>query len=104
MMYMRFRVQFLDRRSGHWVDVAHNADSGYRQVGSADFGPLQDGRSFAFVPVKGAAPFTMRGLVDFQWRRGATVVHSAQRRTTAPHRSLAGADPPGYTAATCKLG
>jgi hypothetical protein len=103
-MYMRFKVQYLDTNSGRWLDVARNADSGYRFVGPARVQSLQAGRSFVFVPRPGAPPFQMRGEVGFQWRRGSAVLHSASLHTSAPHKSLQGADPPRYTAATCKLG
>ena len=46
----------------------------------------------------------MRGIVDYQWRRGRVVLQTAERTTTAGHRSLAGADPAGYSAATCLIG
>jgi hypothetical protein len=46
----------------------------------------------------------LRGVVSFQWRRGTRVVESVTRPTTAGHRSLAGADPPNFSAATCSIG
>jgi hypothetical protein len=44
---------------------------------------------------------TLRGVVDFQWRHDRTIVQSATEPTSTGHRSLAGADPQGFSAATC---
>lgn len=104
VMYMRFRVQYQDTTTHRWIDVSRNADSGYARVGAARLGVLQAGRSFTFVPVKGAAPFLTRGVVGFQWRLGRKIVRSAGKQTTSPHKSLQGADPRGFTAATCTIG
>jgi hypothetical protein len=43
-------------------------------------------------------------VVSFQWRRGSTVVTSGSKPTTAGRQSLAGADPAGFSAATCSIG
>lgn len=101
-MYMRFRVQYLESQTNKWVFIAQGADSGFLAVGSAK-SARQAGRSFVFVPAVGKPAFTLRGVVDFQWRHGAKVVHSATRATAAGHKSLAGADPAGFSAATCSL-
>ena len=55
-----------------------------------------------FGPPEAAA--TLRGVVDFQWRHGGKVLYSATRTTSAGHKSLAGAEPADYTAATCVIG
>lgn len=99
-MYMRFRVQLLDSATHQWSDIGKSADSGFVAVGSGA-APHQGGHSFVFQPA--AAPYTTRGLVEFQWRRGGHLVHLASRTTVAGHTSLAGAEPKGYSAATCTL-
>lgn len=101
-MYMRFRIQYLDSSTLHWAYVTHGADSGWLRVGSAN-AVRQAGRSFQFASPAGKPAFTLRGVVAFQWRRGKRTLTAASRTTTAGHRSLAGADPPGYSAANCKL-
>jgi hypothetical protein len=98
-MYMSFRLQYLDSATGHWVNLA-GANSSFVAVGAAR-AARQGGRSFQLVP--GKAAFTLRGVVDFQWRRGSTVLQSTARPTTAGHHSLAGADPAGFSAATCPI-
>jgi hypothetical protein len=101
-MYMRFRVQYLDTKTNMWVNLSHGADSGFVLVGSGE-ATRQAGRSFQFAPVAGQSPFTLRGSIVFEWRKGATVLEETTRPTSAGHTSRAGADPRGFTAATCKL-
>jgi hypothetical protein len=99
-MYMRFLVQSLDAATHQWTDLGESADSGFVQIGS---GPStrQAGRTFEFKPTTTA--YTLRGVVEFQWRRAGRLVHLASRTTAAGHTSLAGAEPKGFSAATCTL-
>jgi hypothetical protein len=101
-MFMRFRVQYLDSLTHKWVDLTQSAESGFVAVGSAK-AARQAGRSFQFTPKTDSPAFTLRGVVSFQWRRGARVVHAVSRPTTTGHKSLAGADPAGFSAASCSL-
>jgi hypothetical protein len=101
-LYMRFRIQYMDLRSRRWIYLAHGADSGLLKLGSADVA-RQAGRSFQFSHASGRPPFTLRGVVTFQWRHGSAVSLSTYRVTSAGHKSVAGADPKGYSAATCTL-
>jgi hypothetical protein len=102
VMYMRFRVQYLDATAKKWLYLSQGADSGLTKVGSAQLA-RQAGRSFQFAPASGKSAFTLRGNVVFQWRHGATVLQTVTVPTTSGHKSLAGADPHGYSAATCTL-
>jgi hypothetical protein len=97
---MRFRVQFRDD-DGAWRDV-EDADSGWRRVGVAKGTPVQFGWSFTFA--RPSAPVMLRGVVRFRWRRGDVLPRQAEAATAGGHRSSAGADPPGYSAATCSIG
>ena len=101
VMYMRFRVQYMETTTKRWIDLSQGADSGFTKVGSAQL-VRQAGRSFQFAPSSQSA-FTLRGDVVFQWRHGTTVRQTITVPTTAGHKSLAGADPRGYSAATCTL-
>jgi hypothetical protein len=101
-MYMSFRLQYMTAEK-HWADVASNASSGWEQVGNGG-SPRQGGGSFALKPVAGRPAVTLRGVVDFQWRHGAKVLLSAVEPTSAGHKSLAGADPADFSAATCVIG
>jgi len=100
-MYMSFRLQYLDETTKQWVDLSKTSPA-YVHVGAAKTA-RQGGSSFELQPLTGKPPFTMRGVVDFQWRRGATVEYTVSRPTTAGHDSLAGADPKGFSAAECTL-
>jgi len=102
VMYMRFRVQYQDPTTKQWLNLTQGADSGFLKVGSAGLA-RQAGRSFQFAQATGKPAYTLRGDVIFQWRRGTTVLQTATEPTTAGHKSLAGADPHGYSAATCAL-
>jgi hypothetical protein len=101
-MYMSFRLQYMNA-SKQWVDLASGASSGFVAVGSGA-SARQGGTSFDLKPVTGQPPVTLRGVVDVQWRRDKTIVLSAARPTTVGHRSLAGADPADFSAATCVIG
>ena len=101
-MYMSFRLQYLNA-SKHWVDLASGASSGFVAVGGGA-SARQGGTSFELKPVTGQPAVTLRGVVDFQWRHGKTVAVSAAQPTAAGHRSLAGADPANFSAATCVIG
>jgi hypothetical protein len=101
VMYMRFRVQYLDPATKAWANVSRGGDSGAIRIGRAD-AARQGGYSFQLAAT-GKSSFTLRGLVRFQWRRGATVVASASRTTSAGHRNAFGAEPRGYSAAVCTL-
>ena len=101
-MYMSFRLQYMNA-SGRWVNLAGGASSGFVAVGTGA-SARQGGTSFELQPVAGRPAVTLRGVVDFQWRRGKTVIVSGAEPTTAAHKSLAGADPEGYSAASCIIG
>jgi hypothetical protein len=102
-MYMSFRLQVFDKTSGRWNELRGGPAPEYVAVGTGA-SPRQGGASFVVKPVAGHGTSELRGLVDFQWRRGHTVLAQAQRTTSAGHQSLAGADPAGFTAASCSLG
>jgi hypothetical protein len=100
-MYMSFRLQYMNATTKQWVDLSNTAPS-FVAVGAAK-SARQGGSSFELKPVAGNQGFTMRGVVSFQWRRGSTVEYTVSRPTTAGHQSLTGADPAGFTAATCQI-
>jgi hypothetical protein len=101
-MYMSFTLQYREAKTGRWVDLTSGASAAFVAVGGAG-SPRQGGRSFQLMPAAGK-PFVLRGVVAFQWRRGRRLMGSATRTTTAGHNSLAGADPAGFSAASCRIG
>jgi hypothetical protein len=102
-MYMSFRLQYLDSATKSWINLSSGASSGFVGVGSGA-SARQGGTSFDLKPVAGKPAVKLRGVVDFQWRRGKTIVVSGAEPTAAGHLSLAGADPANYSAATCVIG
>jgi hypothetical protein len=96
---MRFRIQYRD--GDRWRYVT-GADSGWRSLSRAHGRPVEAGWSFEFPPPESA--ITFRGVVRYRWIHDGRVVGRALEITEAGHRSTAGADPPGYSAATCSMG
>jgi hypothetical protein len=102
-MFMSFRVQYLDPSKKRWVNLSIDAHAPFVAVGGGR-SARQDGTSFQITPVAGRPAFEMRGVVVFQWRRSGSVLLSLSRATSPGRKSLAGADPPGFSAATCLIG
>lgn len=100
-MWMRFRVQYRGAK-GQWITAA-GIGTGFLKIGSASVRSRQSGHSFVIKPpAKGS--YLLRGQVTYQWRsRNGSVVRQAARVTESGHRSTAGADPPGYSAAVCRI-
>ena len=101
-LYMAFRLQYMSA-ANHWVDLLNGATPSYVSVGSAG-AAREGGRSFQLVPVAGRPASRLRGVVDFQWRHGRTVLLRVSRPTTAGHQALAGADPANFSSASCQIG
>jgi hypothetical protein len=101
-MYMSFRLQYLNS-SGTWVDLGGASSPSFVAVGTAG-AAREGGRSFQLVPPAGKPASQIRGVVVFQWRHGKVVLVRTSRATSAAHKSVAGADPPGYSAASCLIG
>jgi hypothetical protein len=98
---MRFVVQFRGA-GGHWRRVGAGGDSGWIDAGSAGVrGTRQVGRTFTVTPPASGGAYLLRGVVRFQWHHGKTIVRRARALTRGGHPGSAGADPPGYSAATC---
>jgi hypothetical protein len=96
---MRFRLQWLDGDRWRYVD---GADSGWRRLSVARGRLVEHGWTFAFAPP--ARPITFRGVVRLQWLEDGRTVRRAVELTESGHRSTAGADPDGYSAASCSIG
>ncbi len=100
--WMRFVVEYQSQAEGRWIRLADGGDSGYLRVGRGRR-PKQSGRSLRIAPPAGRSVL-LRGRVYFQWRtEGGDILQSESARTRKGYRSDAGADPPGYSAATCTI-
>ena len=101
-MFMRFRVQFRSLVDGKWHNfTSAGTDSGFVPVGSAKYKARQSGWTFPFTLEPGQQ-YELRGVVNFEWRRGTKVVRRATKRTTKGHRTAL-SQPRGYSAATCLI-
>jgi len=101
-MYMSFHLQYLNAVN-QWVELPGAGGSGYSLVGSAA-SARQAGSSFTLKPRAGKPPFTLRGVVGFRWMRANTIMQRASRPTSSGHDAVVGAEPKGYSAATCSAG
>jgi hypothetical protein len=101
-LFMRFQVQY-QRSDGSWRLLSTGGDSGFVDAGRAKTSASrQAGHSFRLSPPQPGSVYTLRGFVTFEWRaKDGSVVRRARKRTTAGHRSTAGADPDGFSAAEC---
>lgn len=102
-MFMRFAVQYRSAADHAWHRVLKGGDSGFVALGSARIKARQSGFQFRFVAPPGGMPLVLRGAVTFEWRKGTTVVRHARMASEKGHRSSAGSDPAGFTAATCSI-
>jgi hypothetical protein len=102
-LVMRFGAQYFDPVGKRWHNLSRGGDSGFVSVGSGRYEARQGGHLFTFAPPAGRR-FQLRGVVAFEWRRDGRVVRRERLVTTEGHRSSAGADPQGYSAAVCVVG
>jgi hypothetical protein len=103
-LFMRLQVQFFRRADGTWRGLGRGADSGFLDVGHGAARVRQAGRTFTLSPPAAGQPaFLLRGLVTFEWRRDGQAVRRARRLTSAGHDDAIGADPIGFSAATCSI-
>jgi hypothetical protein len=101
-MYMRFRVQYRNAK-GVWRMVKTGADSRWQRVGSGRRGSYDAGWTFRFRPPAAGGAHVLRGVVQFEWRRGKRVVQRDRRTTQAGHPGTAGAEPEDFSAETCEI-
>ena len=101
---MRFELQYLRRRDGRWLRVGRAGDSGVVPVGHGDARARQAGRTFTVMSPDADRPaHLLRAVVTFEWRRGGVLVRRTRRPTQGLRAATPGADPPGFSAATCSI-
>jgi hypothetical protein len=102
-MWMRLQLQYMGG-DGRWRGIGGSGDSGFLALGRGDARVRQAGRTFTVTPPgEGRPAFALRGLVTFEWRRDKTVRRRARRATQGGRPGTPGADPPGFSAATCSV-
>jgi hypothetical protein len=82
-MYMRFRAEYWSRSRQEWAPVAGSGISPWVYAGPARYERRQAGWTFEFAQPPAGVTFTMRALVEFQWRRAD---HEVARRKRAKRR------------------
>lgn len=101
-LWMRFEVQYRSPADGQWHRIAAGADSGWRRVGTSITRRIESGWNFTFL-APDSGEHVLRGVVSFRWTRAGRTVRRLREITVGGHRSTRGADPPGYSAATCRI-
>jgi hypothetical protein len=110
-MYMRFRAMYYSGSAQAWLAVPGAGVSSWVYAGSARQAQRQAGWTFTFSPPPAGATFTMRGIVDYEWRarrRGGggptwTAVKRRSRITKTGVEGVDGGDPPGTSKALCLI-
>jgi hypothetical protein len=102
-MYMRFQVQYFRASTQKWASTDATVDSGFQPVGSAKYRRRESGWNFSITPPPAGQTYRLRGVVTFQWRKKATAVRQAQKRTHSGHAGTFGADPKAFSAAECTI-
>jgi hypothetical protein len=77
--YMRFRAQYWSRSREDWAPVGGSGVSPWVSVGKARYERRQAGWTFEFAPPPQGVTFTMRAIVEFQWRRVEEPVAGGER-------------------------
>ena len=99
-MLMEFRLEY--EHDGRWRNVGAAAQSGWEAVGFASSRSRQAGQDFTLA-ASATHSYLLRGVVTFEWTVHGRVAYTTIRSTSAGHRPGAGADPPGYSAAECRI-
>jgi hypothetical protein len=127
-MFMRFRAEYWSRSLQNWAPVAGSGVSDWVFAGSAEYDRRQAGWTFEFAAPPAGVTFTMRAVVEFEWRRtreqvarikrwkrklrfdlrkpkasASQVVRSVTRTTETGIAGVHGGDPSGTSKAMCLI-
>jgi hypothetical protein len=110
-MYMRFEATYYSSSRQAWLSVPGAGVSHWVYAGSARHAQRQAGWTFTFTPPPAGATFTVRAVVDYEWRerrRGGegsrwTAVKRRSRVTRTGVEGVDGGDPPGTSKALCLI-
>lgn len=101
LMYMRFRVEYRGT-GGHWHYLPAAGASRFVLVGDGSSVARQAGQDFV-IATRASTTYVLRGVVIFEWRLHGATIATAMRATRPGHTATAGADPPGFSAASCRI-
>jgi hypothetical protein len=112
--FMRFRAEYWSRSLQDWAPVSgEGGQSPWVYAGPARYERRQAGWTFQFAPPPAGVTFTMRAIVEFEWRKrirvGAAggkrvrsrVVRTVTRTTETGIHGVEGGDPAGTSKAFC---
>ncbi len=102
-LWMRVQVHYLAAADGKWHNVQGKGDSGYMKLGVARKRVIEGGFTVHIPPPADGGVHTLRAAVTFVWKRKGRTVKRVRELTEAGHRSSKGADPPGFSAAVCRI-
>ena len=69
-MYMSFRLQYLNSTTGKWSNLVAGRQPQLRGASAPPRQPARAAAASSSCPVAGQARRELRGIVDYQWRRG----------------------------------
>ncbi|HLI58234.1 MAG TPA: hypothetical protein VKV21_01080 [Solirubrobacteraceae bacterium] len=96
---MTVQLRQYDRSRARYVWVKGTTARRTVSLGSLRTGVHQDGAEFHYSSATGL----LDAIVTFTWTRDGRRLGTATRTTTAGHHTAAFADPPRYSAASCRL-
>jgi hypothetical protein len=96
-LQMLVSLNYYSDTSGHFKPLPHTQTP--VSLGTATSGYHQGGVTFTVTPRA-----TLSGTIKFVWRSGRRVLGTTTRDTRAGHKGARQADPPGFSAATCRIG
>jgi hypothetical protein len=103
-MFMRFRAEYWSRALQDWAPVAGaGGTSPWVYAGPARYERRQAGWTFHFAPPPAGVTFTMRAIVEFEWRKQGRNRRAASRTTGTGIRGVDGGDPAGTSKAMCLI-
>ena len=107
LMYMSFRLEYR-AAGGSWRYLGGAGRTSFALVGNGASLSRQAGENFEIAPpvpqrVPASRTYVLRGVAVFEWRLHGRTIATAVRATRAGHPAAAGADPPGFSAATCTI-
>jgi hypothetical protein len=105
-LFLRFRAEYWSPTIQAWAPVAYRGVSPWVSAGPARYERRQTGWTFEFAPPPAGVTYTMRAIVEFEWRRpgpSRRVVRSVSRVTETGIRGVAGGDPVGTSKAMCLI-